>query len=93
MTSKFLHFASPSQKRALTNPFFQMSDASESNSDYEVHVASLSSAAGAVPNSDKSSKICVIWNDSTGSYNPSQIRAHTAALQSKMNRARSVSHV
>ncbi|CBY10315.1 unnamed protein product [Oikopleura dioica] len=70
-----------------------MSDASESNSDYEVHVASLSSAAGVVPNSDKSSKICVIWDDASSSYNPSQIRAHTAALQSKINRARSVSHV
>ena len=70
-----------------------MSDASESNSDYEVHVASLSSAAGAVPNSDKSSKICVIWDDASSSYNPNQIRAHTAALQNKINRARSVSHV
>jgi len=66
---------------------------SESNSDYEVHVASLSGSV-AVPSSERSSKICVIWDDSTThAYQPQQIRNQTQLLQTRMNRTRSVSHV
>jgi len=66
---------------------------SESNSDYEVHVASLISSS-AVPSSDRSSKICVIWDDATAqSYQPHQMRNKTQMIQTRMNRTRSVSHV
>lgn len=65
---------------------------SESNSDYEVHVASISSAA--VASSERSSKICVIWDDTTiHTYQPQQIRNQTQMIQTRINRTRSVSHV
>lgn len=66
---------------------------SESNSDYEVHVSSLTSSA-AVPSSERSSKICVIWDDATvHTYQPQQIRNQTQLIQTRINRTRSVSHV
>jgi len=68
---------------------------SESNSDYEVHVSSLTSSA-AVPSSERSSKICVIWDDATvHTYQPQQIRNQTQLItnQQRINRTRSVSHV
>merc|ERR1712130_374501 len=56
---------------------------SGSNSDYEVHVASLTSSA-AVASSERSSKICVIWDDATiHSYQPQQIRNQTQLIQTK----------
>lgn len=86
-------YGTESGSNQKVNTVLTDSSHSESNSDYEVHVASLTSSA-AIASSERSSKICVIWDDATiHAYQPQQIRNQTQLIQTRINRTRSVSHV